>query len=365
MKSEDLVSLLTEFGLTQYEARAYVSLLELGRANANQIATRAEIPRPKIYETMQSLIDKGLAFATTTTPVEYIANDPEKVVTMLSERYLKAAERLKVLLANLKAKQQAQIVAEEIIFAKNEASLIQETKDRILKSQIKIEIFDINERILANEDIVNLLATKKKEGVFIVIYTIDLVAKKISHEIASEIRTVSSEFYTFGDTYLLFDNNTFVIWFSTRGVSNSYVGCYGSLEAVNKLIKFFLKVAHKESKLHRISEITEVDPLKYVKIVSPEMVIAYQKISYIEPKIINYEQPYSAFMIITSSRIIFLSVYGSDSKIVAIPRPFVLYVTPLLVNGDQLIRITYMKVGHYEEILVKVRDPQAILRAFI
>jgi len=24
-----------------------------------------------------------------------------------------------------------------------------------------------------------------------------------------------------------------------------------------------------------------------------------------------------------------------------------------------------MKVGHYEEILVKVRDPQAILRAFI
>jgi HTH-type transcriptional regulator, sugar sensing transcriptional regulator len=62
---------LQALGLTEYEARAYVALLSLGRAQPAKIARHSKIPRPKVYETLERLEARGLATRTQVSPLEY------------------------------------------------------------------------------------------------------------------------------------------------------------------------------------------------------------------------------------------------------------------------------------------------------
>jgi sugar-specific transcriptional regulator TrmB len=64
---------LKEFGLTDYQARAYLALLELNTASANKIPAVSRVPRTKIYGIMRQLHDKGLVQIIPETPLKYKA----------------------------------------------------------------------------------------------------------------------------------------------------------------------------------------------------------------------------------------------------------------------------------------------------
>jgi len=55
-----VVASLTEIGLTPNQSRAYMALLRGGPATASEVALRAGVPRPKIYDVLQSLERYGL-----------------------------------------------------------------------------------------------------------------------------------------------------------------------------------------------------------------------------------------------------------------------------------------------------------------
>lgn len=57
----DLIHKLQNFNFTQYEAKAYVALVGIGSAHANAVSKAAGIPRARIYDTLTSLIERGLA----------------------------------------------------------------------------------------------------------------------------------------------------------------------------------------------------------------------------------------------------------------------------------------------------------------
>ncbi len=52
---------LQQFGLNAYEARSYLVLLGHSRFKALELAPRAHVPRQKIYEVLDSLVEKGFA----------------------------------------------------------------------------------------------------------------------------------------------------------------------------------------------------------------------------------------------------------------------------------------------------------------
>jgi sugar-specific transcriptional regulator TrmB len=52
---------LQQIGLNAYEARSYLVLLGHPRFKALELAARAQVPRQKIYEVLDSLVDKGFA----------------------------------------------------------------------------------------------------------------------------------------------------------------------------------------------------------------------------------------------------------------------------------------------------------------
>ena len=52
---------LQHVGLNAYEARSYVVLMGHPKFKALELATRAHVPRQKIYEVLDSLVEKGFA----------------------------------------------------------------------------------------------------------------------------------------------------------------------------------------------------------------------------------------------------------------------------------------------------------------
>jgi len=55
------LSRLQQIGLNAYESRAYLTLIGHPRFKALELATRAHVPRQKIYEVLGSLVEKGFA----------------------------------------------------------------------------------------------------------------------------------------------------------------------------------------------------------------------------------------------------------------------------------------------------------------
>jgi sugar-specific transcriptional regulator TrmB len=84
--SEKLTKELTSFGLTGNEAKVYLGLLQLKRANARAIAKLSNIPRQEIYRVLPQLEKLGMVEVIIGKPTKFLAIDPEVVLSELIER---------------------------------------------------------------------------------------------------------------------------------------------------------------------------------------------------------------------------------------------------------------------------------------
>ncbi len=70
-------TLLRKVGLTEYEANAYLLLVEKGALTAKKISYGAQIPYSKVYQTLNSLENKGWIEVTRKRPSQYFPKSPE------------------------------------------------------------------------------------------------------------------------------------------------------------------------------------------------------------------------------------------------------------------------------------------------
>jgi sugar-specific transcriptional regulator TrmB len=74
----DNIQLLRRLGLTEYEARAYISLAKLGPSTVTEVHLDSKIPRNKVYEALQRLEEKSRVMRLPVTPRKYRLSDPEQ-----------------------------------------------------------------------------------------------------------------------------------------------------------------------------------------------------------------------------------------------------------------------------------------------
>jgi len=94
--SSDARKVLRELGLTDYETRAYLSLLERGVLTASQVSENAGVPYSKVYETLTSLERKGWIEIGQGRPGRYYPKAPSEALATAKlqlEEKVKAWER--------------------------------------------------------------------------------------------------------------------------------------------------------------------------------------------------------------------------------------------------------------------------------
>lgn len=73
----EIVEDLRGFGLTDYEAQAYLALLQDSPATAYQVSKGSGLPRANVYAAVESLAKKGFAQPVTESPLRYVPVQPE------------------------------------------------------------------------------------------------------------------------------------------------------------------------------------------------------------------------------------------------------------------------------------------------
>jgi len=93
---------LEEFGLSKYEAQAYVSLIAKGTITASELAYYSEIPRTKIYPTLLKLEKKKLTIISKSKPIMCTAIAPEDAFDGIIHEQINKVDAMNTLVTNLK-----------------------------------------------------------------------------------------------------------------------------------------------------------------------------------------------------------------------------------------------------------------------
>jgi sugar-specific transcriptional regulator TrmB len=80
---ERIEEILREFSLTEYEIKAFVTLLKTDTATAEQISEMGSIPLPRVYDTLVELKKKGFVLISKSRPKKFKAISPEKALQSL------------------------------------------------------------------------------------------------------------------------------------------------------------------------------------------------------------------------------------------------------------------------------------------
>jgi sugar-specific transcriptional regulator TrmB len=101
-KEQEITVSLEEFGLSKYEARAYVSLITRGTISASEVAYYSELPRTKVYPVLLKLQQKKLAILSKSKPVMCTAIAPEDAFDEIVHEQINKVEAMNNLVSRLK-----------------------------------------------------------------------------------------------------------------------------------------------------------------------------------------------------------------------------------------------------------------------
>lgn len=78
---------LTQFGLSEKEAKVYLACLELDDSVASELALKSNLPRTLVYDILERLIDLGLiSYSIRDNKKFFRASDPEELLRILHEK---------------------------------------------------------------------------------------------------------------------------------------------------------------------------------------------------------------------------------------------------------------------------------------
>lgn len=132
MNSSSTIVKLKNLGLTKSEAQIYISILELGQTNISKIADKSGINRRNIYDSVSTLLDKGLIFQIVGEKEGvYAGVDPDKLIELIQSKEI----ALEKILPELEEKYHTRKVSERANIYKGVDGYKQYLKDILEVSQ--------------------------------------------------------------------------------------------------------------------------------------------------------------------------------------------------------------------------------------
>ncbi|WP_049928613.1 TrmB family transcriptional regulator [Halopiger goleimassiliensis] len=85
--SDEAIRTLSNLGLTEYEARCFVALARIDCGTAKEISDVADVPRSRVYDTVERLERKGLVSVQQSDPREFQAVSIETAIDRIRDDY--------------------------------------------------------------------------------------------------------------------------------------------------------------------------------------------------------------------------------------------------------------------------------------
>ncbi|PSG97162.1 hypothetical protein BRD56_06810 [Thermoplasmatales archaeon SW_10_69_26] len=92
--NQERLAKIQDYGLTEYEARAYLALLDFEVATASKVARLARVPRTKIYQALEDLEEKQLVRVIPERPKRFVAQPFDNHIEQLEREHERKIEQL-------------------------------------------------------------------------------------------------------------------------------------------------------------------------------------------------------------------------------------------------------------------------------
>ncbi|MCJ7559504.1 hypothetical protein MUO79_02655 [Candidatus Bathyarchaeota archaeon] len=126
---DSVVEKLQRVGLTEYEAKVYLVLLNTHLCTATQVSLKSRVPRTKIYSVLESLKNKGWIRVYSGVPLLFKVVEPLKVFEQIKDDYAKFLESVQTTL-----KEKVNNMKEKFVIKKF-GIRIEELKEEIKKAK--------------------------------------------------------------------------------------------------------------------------------------------------------------------------------------------------------------------------------------
>ena len=83
---QEVYAALKEFGLTDYETRAFIALITTGISSAKELSDRTKIPYSRIYDVLVNLENIGWVKVISGRPMKYKAERPAYVAKLAKKQ---------------------------------------------------------------------------------------------------------------------------------------------------------------------------------------------------------------------------------------------------------------------------------------
>jgi sugar-specific transcriptional regulator TrmB len=146
---EKIFSLMKKFNFTEYETKVYIALLKNGNATGYEISKQSSVPRSKVYNILETLLQKGIIQSTQTAPVLYTAIPVDEFIEKMNKTISNDLSEIKQSLEQFNENKMSDalwnIEGYNNIIAKSKY-LIQNAKEEVL---IQIWYEDLDEELIS------------------------------------------------------------------------------------------------------------------------------------------------------------------------------------------------------------------------
>jgi sugar-specific transcriptional regulator TrmB len=266
-KEHELTVSLEEFGLSQYEARAYVTLITKGTISASEVAYYSELPRTKVYPVLLKLQQKKLVILSKSKPVMCTGIAPEDAFDEIVHEQINKVNAMNTLVTKLKKisenGKKTRGAEEKRYFHLHPNYVVNQMRVMIAGATTSIHI-------MADSWGISILAECKEEMLSVLRRNIDVKLIIPSQSIGGEsFRTIpdgvkirmseiSQNCFIFDDTELLLIDNT-----SGKGAVFAATDILGGNQA-----KLFAQVWKTGLKIDNLLEMTKSQALEICKIIN-------------------------------------------------------------------------------------------------
>ena len=138
--TEKLIDRLVKFGFTLYEARVYVSLISIRVGSARDIQELTGIPRGRVYDVLESLVQKGYAGVTKGTPTLYSATDVQETFDRLKIDHSRMCDSLAADLIKIEQKVTAKTLTFQSYELHTEWALENQIQSKKLAKRVQLYV---------------------------------------------------------------------------------------------------------------------------------------------------------------------------------------------------------------------------------
>jgi sugar-specific transcriptional regulator TrmB len=257
----DLATGLQGFGLTEYESRVYIALLENGPSTVNQLQYSSSVPRTKVYPIAIQLAKKGVVKAIEGKPIRFQAEAPEifQSAILAGEKRVKAQKRV---LGSLKKVMEKNILPHDIIderyLSLGSQSILMKLKEAMLRTQSSVRCIVDGWGLHLIQECSEELETICRQDVDIMILSA-VPPSPVDFQFSSSKMKVRYGQHISGRSVFIFDNAETMVVNSQTG--RGYIFLLNELRAIigDTLFSEYWKTSTSRKTLGVVSSIVEED----------------------------------------------------------------------------------------------------------